>query len=182
MFIPTNSYLSVSLLYHNFVYKSRRKPCMESAIYCGMESDQRSEWNHGNAVYGIKPQELYFIRASRNAMRDFVGVPYNAWARRFHTKPTGTPKARTLASGNPYCGLDNKKTHFCLPTKVRFLLCKGYKKDIFASFRLGLNRRVLITSKCNCFYSIRNGKTMISKSFRGFESKNYFISSRVPSL
>ena len=29
---------------------------MESAIYCGMESDQRSEWNHGNAVYGIKPQ------------------------------------------------------------------------------------------------------------------------------
>ena len=43
-----------------------------------MESDQRSEWNHGNAVYGIKPQELYSIRASRNAMRDFVGVPYNA--------------------------------------------------------------------------------------------------------
>jgi hypothetical protein len=30
---------------------------MESAIYCGMESDQRSEWNRGNAVYGIKPQE-----------------------------------------------------------------------------------------------------------------------------
>ena len=43
-----------------------------------MESDQRSEWNHGNAVYGIKPQELYYIRASRNAMRDFVGIPYNA--------------------------------------------------------------------------------------------------------
>ena len=60
---------------------------MESAIYCGMESDQRSEWNHGNAVYGIKPQELYYIRASRNAMRDFVTIPYNARARRFHTKP-----------------------------------------------------------------------------------------------
>ena len=29
---------------------------MESAIYCGMEADQRSGWNHGNAVYGIKPQ------------------------------------------------------------------------------------------------------------------------------
>ena len=29
---------------------------MESAIYCSMESGQRSEWNHGNAVYGIKPQ------------------------------------------------------------------------------------------------------------------------------
>ena len=51
---------------------------MESAIYCGMESDQRSEWNHGNAVYGIKPHQLYSIRASRNAMRDFVGIPYNA--------------------------------------------------------------------------------------------------------
>ena len=48
---------------------------MESAIYCGMESDQRSEWNRGNAVYGIKPQELYSIRASRNAMRDFVAIP-----------------------------------------------------------------------------------------------------------
>ena len=51
---------------------------MESAIYCGMESDHRSEWNHGNAVYGIKPQELYSIRASRNAMRGFVAISYNA--------------------------------------------------------------------------------------------------------
>ena len=51
---------------------------MESAIYCGMESAQGAGWNHGNAVYGIKPQVLYSIRASRNAMRDFVGVPYNA--------------------------------------------------------------------------------------------------------
>ena len=51
---------------------------MESAIYCGMESDQRSEWNRGNAVYGIKPQEIYSIRASRNAMRDFIAIPYNA--------------------------------------------------------------------------------------------------------
>ena len=39
-----------------------------------MESDQRSEWNHGNAVYSIKQQELYSIRASRNALRDFVGL------------------------------------------------------------------------------------------------------------
>ena len=51
---------------------------MESATCCGMESAQGAGWNHGNAVYGIKPQELYSIRASRNAMRDFVGVPYNA--------------------------------------------------------------------------------------------------------
>ena len=47
---------------------------MESATCCGMESAQRAGWNHGNAVYGIKPQELYSIRASRNAMRDFVGI------------------------------------------------------------------------------------------------------------
>ena len=64
-----------------FANKSRRKPCMESAIYCGMEPDQRSEWNHGNAVYGIKPQGLYFIRASRDSMLDCVAIPYNARAR-----------------------------------------------------------------------------------------------------
>ena len=38
---------------------------------------QDHEWNHGNAAYGIKPQELYSIRASHNAMRDFVAIPYN---------------------------------------------------------------------------------------------------------
>ena len=54
---------------------------MESATCCGMESAQGAGWNHGNAVYGIKPQELYSIRASRNAMRDSVGVPYNGGAR-----------------------------------------------------------------------------------------------------
>ena len=77
----------MSLLYRAFRDKSRRKPCMESATCCGMESAQGAGWNHGNAVYGIKPQELYYIRASRNAMRDFVTIPYNARARRFHTKP-----------------------------------------------------------------------------------------------
>jgi hypothetical protein len=41
---------------------------MESEIYCGMESDRSAEWNHGNAVYGIKLQELYSIRASRNGI------------------------------------------------------------------------------------------------------------------
>ena len=34
---------------------------MGSAIHCGMESDQRSEWNHGNAVYGINPKEKYTL-------------------------------------------------------------------------------------------------------------------------
>ena len=43
-----------------------------------MESACKAEWNHGNAVYGIKPQEIVFIRASRDAMRDFVAIPYNA--------------------------------------------------------------------------------------------------------
>ena len=70
-----------------------------------MESDQRSEWNHGNAVYGIKPQELYSIRASRNAMRDFVGVPYNA---------------RGALIPYQTCGLDNKKGTF---DKQKFLFC-----------------------------------------------------------
>ena len=59
-----------------------------------MESAQRAGWNHGNAVYGIKPQELYSIRASRNAMRDFVGVSYNA---------------RGALIPYQACGLDNKK-------------------------------------------------------------------------
>ena len=66
-----------------------------------MESDQRAEWNHGNAVYGIKPQGLYFIRASRDSMRDFVGVPYNARGALIPYQAYGNPQARTLASGNP---------------------------------------------------------------------------------
>ena len=70
---------------------------MESAIYCGMESDQRSEWNHGNAVYGIKPQEHYFIRASRDSMRDFVATPYNA---------------RGALIPCQACGLDKQKRNF----------------------------------------------------------------------
>ena len=81
---------------------------MESAIYCGMESDQSSEWNHGNAVYGIKPQELYSIRASRNAMRDFVGVSYNA---------------RGALIPYQACGLDNK---FCWLGRS-FIDAKGIK-------------------------------------------------------
>ena len=67
---------------------------MESAIYCGMESKQRSEWNYGNAVYGIKPQGLYFIRASRDYMRDFVGVPYNARGALIPYQAYGYPVAR----------------------------------------------------------------------------------------
>ena len=71
-----------------------------------MESDCRSEWNHGNAVYGIKPQEL-FIRASRNAMRDFVAIPYNARG--------------ALMTYQSY-GLDNKKRTFVLVDKSTFFV------------------------------------------------------------
>ena len=78
---------------------------MESAIYCGMESDQGAGWNHGNAVYGIKPQKLDSVRASRNSMRDFVGVPYNA---------------RGALIPYQACGLDNKKGTF---GRQKFLFC-----------------------------------------------------------
>ncbi len=78
-----------------------------------MESAQGAVWNHGNAVYGIKPQELYSIRASRNAMRDFVGVPYNARGALIPYQAYGNPqKLGKLASGNPYCGLDKQKGTF----------------------------------------------------------------------
>ena len=74
---------------------------MESAIYCGMESEQRSEWNHGNAVYGIKPQELYSIRASRDSMRDFVGVPYNARGALIPYQAYGNPQSSHTRLGEP---------------------------------------------------------------------------------
>ena len=86
---------------------------MESATCCGMESAQGAGWNHGNAVYGIKPQELYSIRASRNAMRDFVGVPYNA---------------RSTLIPYQACGLDNKKRTFV--TRQKCVFCWRRKRDL----------------------------------------------------
>jgi hypothetical protein len=77
-----------------------------------MESAQGAGWNHGNAVYGIKPQELYSIRASRNAMRDFVGVPYNA---------------RGALIPYQACGLDNKKGTF---GRQKFLFCWFGRRDL----------------------------------------------------
>ena len=38
-------------------------------------------WNHHEVMHGIKPQDTNFIRALRDAMRDFVAIPYNAKAR-----------------------------------------------------------------------------------------------------
>ena len=75
-----------------------------------MESDQGAGWNHGNAVYGIKPQELYSIRASRNAMRDFVAMSYNA---------------RGALIPYQVCGLDNKERTFVLVDKSAFFVGAG---------------------------------------------------------
>ena len=71
---------------------------MESATCCGMESAQGAGWNHGNAVYGIKPQELYSIRASRNAMRDFVAIPYNARGALIPYQACGLNKKRQISA------------------------------------------------------------------------------------
>ena len=45
-----------------------------------MESRQRRVWNQAAG-------ERTLIRASRDAMRDFVAIEYNARARLCHTKP-----------------------------------------------------------------------------------------------
>ena len=59
------------------------------------------------------------------------GLMISTTASWWYTKPTGTPKARTLASGNPYCGLDKQKRNFCLP-KVPFLLAEreGFEPSV----------------------------------------------------
>ena len=78
---------------------------MESASCCGMESAQGAGWNHGNAVYGIKPQELYSLRASRNAMRDCVGVPYNARGALIPYQACGLDKFEPYSlRATPLCG------------------------------------------------------------------------------
>ena len=74
---------------------------MESATCCGMESVQGAVWNHGNAVYGIKPQELYSIRASHNAIRDFVGVPYNVRGTLMPCQAYRNPKSSHTHFGEP---------------------------------------------------------------------------------
>ena len=78
---------------------------MESAIYCGMESDQRSEWNHGNAVYGIKPQGNEEYSLTADSIRGQAAMPYSAQSALI-----------------PYqaCGLDNKKGTF---GRQKFLFC-----------------------------------------------------------
>ena len=59
---------------------------MESAIYCGMESAQGAGWNHGNAVYGIKPKERYTqARDAMPSQSDGFHAPH--FARRLHTNP-----------------------------------------------------------------------------------------------
>ena len=57
---------------------------MESAIYCGMESARRARWNHGNAVYGIKPQENEEYSLTADSIRGRAAMPC-ATASGFHT-------------------------------------------------------------------------------------------------
>ena len=97
---------------------------MESAIYCGMESDQRSEWNRGNAVYGIKPQEIYSIRASRNAMRDFIAIPYNA---------------RGALIPYQACGMDKKEATF---GRQKLLLFWRRRRDL--NFKMCVFLRIFV--------------------------------------
>ena len=77
---------------------------------------------NGLPLYIIKPQELYSIRASRNAMRDFVGVPYNARGTAIIETPrsallqTATPSAtktmpRSQSNSEDFC-IFNKMVHF----------------------------------------------------------------------
>ena len=114
---------SFPLLYHTFANKSRRKPCISSETCCGMELARSAVWNHGNAVYGIKPQELYSIRTSRNAMRDFVAIPYNA---------------RGALIPYQACGLDNKKGTF---GRQKFLFCWRRERD--SNPRLGISQHTI---------------------------------------
>ena len=80
---------------------------MESATCCGMELARSVVWNHHEVMYGINPKERYTLaRDAMPSQSDGFHSPH--FARRLHTNPTGTPKARTLASGNPYCGLDKQ--------------------------------------------------------------------------
>ena len=135
----------MSLLYRAFRDKSRRKPCMESATCCGMESAQGAGWNHGNAVYGIKPQGLYFIRASRDSMRDCVAIPYNVHGALI-----------------PYqaCGLDNKKGTF---GRQKFLFCWRRKRD--------LNSRYAFYT----YYSLSRGAPSASWVFLHYSQIIFFI-------
>ena len=65
---------------------------MESAIYCGMESDQSSEWNHGNAVYGIKPQGNEEYSLTADSIRGRAAVPYSAQSALIPYQAYGNPQ------------------------------------------------------------------------------------------
>ena len=113
---------------------------LTSATCCGISSAQGTRWNHGNAVYGIKPQELYSIRASRNAMRDFVGVPYN-----------------TRGALIPYqaCGLDKQKRTF---GRQKFFFC-CLKRDKRCLSKGKNEQKVSVFAPCICStnWNLSNG-------------------------
>ena len=49
---------------------------MESATCCGMESDRRSVWNHGNAVYVINPKARGEYTLKRDAILRGAQITY----------------------------------------------------------------------------------------------------------
>ena len=74
---------------------------MESATCCGMELARSDAWNQSEG-------ERALIRASRDAMRDFVAIPYNARARWLHTNPSDCIPILRIAYQS--FGLDKKRT------------------------------------------------------------------------
>ena len=103
----SNSYLSSSLLYHTFANKSRRSLVWNPQLV--------AVWTWHAVTYGISRKgwmassrrEFDLIRAPRNAMRDFVAIPYNA-----------------QDALMPYqaCGLNKPKRNFWLVAEMGFEL------------------------------------------------------------
>ena len=107
----SNSYLSVSLLYHTLVNKSRH-----SLVY---HPQLVAVYHQNGVLYIIKPQELYSIRASRNAMRDFVGVPYNArGAAIIETPRSALLQAATLSATKTMPRSQSNSEDFCIFNKM----------------------------------------------------------------
>ena len=78
------------------------KPCISSI-------PQGIAYHQCEALYIIKPQGMHADAWWDTAPQGLMISTTASW---WYAKPTGTPKARTLASGNPYCGLDKKSTSF----------------------------------------------------------------------
>ena len=103
---------SLSVLYHIFQGNSRSFRILAS------KSRQRRVYHQCEALHIINTKCC--ISSSRRRMHAGAwwdtapkGLMICTTASWWYAKPTGTPKARTLASGNPYCGLDKQKQNIC---------------------------------------------------------------------